>query len=123
LLANLCVVELPTCTGVSGCGCFISASVLRRGTPSLVLSYSGPHSASVAEDITFGMMVDLVNSGHRPIPVDWMVGHPCINGCPLDCGLLLPTSTRHRYEFLESCCWLDIGLWHLDLCGNNPILG
>jgi hypothetical protein len=66
LFANPWVVELSTCTGVGGWGCFILARLLHSGILSYVLSKSAPHSALAADDIMFCMMVDLFRSGPLP---------------------------------------------------------
>ena len=54
------VVELSICTGVGGCLCPISYSVVCKGTAALQLIKVAPHSASDAADMTFLMILQVV---------------------------------------------------------------
>ena len=54
------LVKLSICTGVGGCVCPISPSVMRKGTADLQLMNVAPHSASDATDMTFLMISQVV---------------------------------------------------------------
>ena len=54
------VVELSICTGVGGCACPFSYSVMRKGKSALQLIKVAPRSASDAADMTFLMISQVV---------------------------------------------------------------
>ena len=71
-LAIPVALELSVWMGVAGWGCPISASVIQSIAPCLALWKRPPDSASVAEDITFFMM--LLTVWMAPLGVGVVVG-------------------------------------------------